>query len=1264
MEHNTPDKTLRVLQWNCRSINTTKDQLIQHLARSKYQILALQSLAVTPAQLPVIEGFHYPPYYVTDKNNKVKVATYIISGLSASREASPKNMAEDCYSLLTDIKVKNSNTIHLLNIYSPTRITSMEWLINLKEDWIVVGDFNKRDAIWENNYPISSPTVAEILQEADVILMNDGSPTRIPDQANQNMSAIDLTFISSNLAGIANWNPLEDSLDSDHLPIEIFLEVEASRQLPELINKFIYDKADWDKFQAILMASNTNLDPSKSLDEVNNEIAHEILRAAEQSIPKKGQGRDGARGHPWWTPECKKAVKVKRKAFIAFKHCSCNKCYTEMKDTKQNVKKVIAQAKLNYWNNTVDQKCSLAQAWEKVKILKGRYNPPEGSLCDPEGKPLHTVQQKAEGFLKQFAKVSRSANLPAEAKERRAEQFDKMDLSPPSGDDDPLTMFELSRALLSIKTTKSSAGSDRVTYPMLRHLPLSYKEKLLAFYNTCWEQGEVPRTWKRATVVPIPKPGKPRKQLSSFRPIALTSHISKVYERIMRSRLLHHIDRQHSLPRHQAGFRKGRSVTDHLVKLAEHIRRAKAKKQMLLTIFFDISRAFDTVWHAKLLHKLKNLGISQGLYRFVGSFLSDRSIAVRWKGHTTGSAGIDMGVPQGSVIAPLLFTIMIKNLGIGLQKGSVLTSYADDVALWRPMRNLRLHPGKIDRLTVKEMELFQKEANLIADQLRDNGFVLSTAKTVFMPVFQGGLRPAFPEESYHINIQGHDIPPSKTVKYLGVIFHRNGTWKDHINNVISNARRALGLIRMIRHETWGQNRNTLIHQTLSLIRSRLLFGSEVLHGISFRQVRELAVVECTALRLALGIGRSVPQRKVYCEAGVTPIWHQIKISAAKYIFRSSRVPNSIDEELDQNFTETWFLKKEPGIAQSVEDILQRGNIKVGDRHDVAQVPTPPQPPWTIEQPVVTASLGVTKKNDDPYALAAAAHEALESVYADTYKIYTDGSLFDDGTSGAGIFFHTGNISRSFKLSTSSVFTAEMVAILKALEEVNDRPSPPPKIAIFSDSRSALQAIQNGSTTQRPEILAEIQAILTCLNNRDIKVFFQWVPSHVGIRGNEKADSAAKTGAQSDTAPQIVLKPTHKDFYRKIESAGWIIWQEEYVKYASEHNWPVPICHPDRDALFTGCPSKLAQLMSRIRVNHWRTKFTKVKCVCGEPPSFSHVLFQCDDLRGHFTEIITILSAADAPLELGSIVNKEGGDGWALLALAAKLIYSSPVGVLM
>ena len=126
----------------------------------------------------------------------------------------------------------------------------------------------------------------------------------------------------------------------------------------------------------------------------------------------------------------------------------------------------------------------------------------------------------------------------------------------------------------------------------------------------------MPAAWKQATVVAVPKAGKPPSNPSSYRPISLTSHLGKIYERLIKCRLEYHLQKENVIPLNQAGFQRGRGCSDHVMKLSAHIKKALAKRRTVLSAFYDVQRAYDSVWHGRLLQKLSNIGLSGNLYNF------------------------------------------------------------------------------------------------------------------------------------------------------------------------------------------------------------------------------------------------------------------------------------------------------------------------------------------------------------------------------------------------------------------------------------------------------------------------------------------------------------------------------------------------------------------------------------------------------------------------------------------------------------------------
>ena len=216
-------------------------------------MLALQSLTTSSNRLPVLPGYHYPPFTAQDENGGTRAAVYVLQGLNARRVTTPIPHIEG-HKVVIAVRTKEEQDSYILNVYNPKSTRDFNWLTDIPDNWIVVGDFNRRDMAWDLDYPTSSDTIAVELSNADIILLNDGSPTRIPDSLNQNATAIDLTFVSSNIAAKADLEVMNDPLSSDHLPIKITIHLSPTLHSSQPSDALNFEKADWQGYQTMLTA--------------------------------------------------------------------------------------------------------------------------------------------------------------------------------------------------------------------------------------------------------------------------------------------------------------------------------------------------------------------------------------------------------------------------------------------------------------------------------------------------------------------------------------------------------------------------------------------------------------------------------------------------------------------------------------------------------------------------------------------------------------------------------------------------------------------------------------------------------------------------------------------------------------------------------------------------------------------------------------------------------------------------------------------------
>ena len=640
---------------------------------------------------------------------------------------------------------------------------------------------------------------------------------------------------------------------------------------------------------------------------------------------------------------------------------------------------------------------------------------------------------------------------------------------------------------------------------MLKHLPLTCQPVLTSIFNKVWEYGTFPPAWREATVIPIPKPGKDHSDPINYRPIALTSCLCKTMERMVNDRLVWYLESNYLITDYQCGFRHRRCTQDHLIRLEAYIRDAFVKREHVVAVFFDLEKAYDTTWKYGILKDLHDFGMRGRLPSFISCFLKDRHFQVRVGSTLSSLHDQEMGVPQVSILSVTCFSIKINSIVKSIKSNIMCSLYVDDFLV---------------AFRSKQMATIERQLQLNLNNLNkwsvENGFKFSKSKTVCMHFCHLRNLHHDPE----LTIDNTPIKVVKETKFLGLIFDSKLSFIPHITMLKTKCLKSLNLLKVVSKMGWGGDTTVLLNLYRAITRSRLDYGSIVYGSARPSYLKPLNTVHHLGLRLCLRAFRTSPVESLYVLANETSLeLRRIKLSM-QYVTKLSASSSNpaYDCVFHPDFQDIYYLKPNAirPLGLRMKPHLEFADI---DSSVIARSEIPPIPPWTIRAPTVILDLGQFKKSETDPIIYQQQFDVIRSNLDDYLCIFTDGSK-DGGRVACGVFLNGLHCTGSRLPDNCSIYTAELTAIMLALECVEDTGQS--NFLICSDSMSSLQALQN-KIFDHPLVKSSILVKYLYLT-RHYEIVFCWTPGHVGIAGNE--------------TPKLTLSALGLSLV--LYSSGWIL----------------------------------------------------------------------------------------------------------------------------
>jgi len=618
---------------------------------------------------------------------------------------------------------------------------------------------------------------------------------------------------------------------SDHylLCTSIALSPIQETTAPRMV--WLYSKADWDGLRAELAGTNWDqkLNPDNP-EQSCTDTTNTILQAMENHIPKK-RLKSFVRKPEWYNEACEKAQLKKLKTWRQwkanktpehrFRYNQARNGYTytsrkAMSDHKNRVKEKM----------TSGLKKGSKHWWWTAKRLMG-----EGGKCDipllSSGNQtfIHS-EEKAECFANIFAEKS---TIPQDENNKETPRVKRKTTASLK----KITFWpkHVRKALFKLDIDKAT-GPDSIPARVLKKAAPELAKPLARLFQLLMNKHYMPNQWKLAHVIPCYKK-KDKHDPSNYRPVSLLSIISKVMEGLINKTLWKHINKHQLISDKQFGFRAGHSTADALTYVTQKLLDTKDKRQESRLICLDISRAFDRVWHKGLISKLEALGLKGILLKWLEDYLTNRELKVTINGKTSMAKAINAGVPQGSILGPLLFIIYIDDLPEKLTNTAIL--YADDSSVMSIIRETEDRARVAESLNndLAEIQKWASKWNVLFGAAKCKSVTISSLQDA------AGNHP-------ELHFMDSILTEADEVELLGITIRKELSWNHILKNMATNAGKRLGLLRKVSPYINPEQRATIYK---SMVRSRMEYASTVWMGASRTSLAWLDAIQRRALKI-------------------------------------------------------------------------------------------------------------------------------------------------------------------------------------------------------------------------------------------------------------------------------------------------------------------------------------------------------------------------------------------------------------------------------
>ena len=688
---------------------------------------------------------------------------------------------------------------------------------------IICGDFNYPAIHWsDNNFPSNLDRFRRLV-EFYSLTQHVSEPTR----ENATLDLI-LTNQSNLIKSVVHLEPFLNS-DHDMLEAEIILPIRIEQTRDPSVRSFRdYRSVDWLDFTAAL--STLNWQKFSSSDNVNecwSELKANLVESLNIFAPLTcciGTNRR-IRKRPWFNRELRLLRAKKRNAWKAYQHCRTQPNLLAYRQMRNNLTSAMRNARAHYEEGMAEKLSTNPQLFFQYANFKARNQQQFPRLVTSDGTSTQNQLEAANELNTYFVTVFNQANtiIPCSALDNET--------------NNSATMYSFDLQTVRLRLLRlnvgKAAGPDDISNNVLKQTSYFLAPRLTTLFQLSLNQGIVPDDWKDAHVTPIHKSGR-LDLANNYRPISLTSCVCKIMERFIYDWLYEYLCRNSPLHSSQHGFQQSQSCTTQLLEYFHDVTLSLDNHMCVDVIYLDFSKAFDKITHSLLLEKLYSRNVPRKLIAWIASFLHNRRQRVVLGTSYSEWAPVTSGVPQGSVLGPLLFNLFIDDLDDALHPDVTIKKFADDTKLYI------VYSRDVSALAAQKMQTSLNAVMAWCDR-----WLMQLNITKCTSMYFGVNNSCTP---YSLN--DTVLTATLMTRDLGVIVSNCARVSQQCSNVATKARRTSGF--MLRTFTSRQSK-VIVPMLKAIIRPIMEYATPVWNPCLQKDIKEIEQVQRKVTKCIIGL---------------------------------------------------------------------------------------------------------------------------------------------------------------------------------------------------------------------------------------------------------------------------------------------------------------------------------------------------------------------------------------------------------------------------